>query len=901
MKKFADFIVEKRLLLLITFIIIAGFCGILIPKVGINRDMTKYLPDDSSMKIGMDLMDEEFAEAATDYTIRVMFKGLSGEQKTELKNRLAGITNVSSVDYEPDNTEYNKDDYTRYVLHTKYEYDSAEETAIKQTLEADFAQNEMQYKNDKLVSPDLPLDIAILAVSMLTVILIIMSSSWLEPFLFLFTIGIAVVINLGTNIILGTVSDKTFSVAAVLQLGLSMDYSIILISRFRQELAQTSDRKEAMKKAIRGAFSSIASSSFTTVVGLLALVFMRFKIGPDMGIVLAKGVFLSVVCVVLILPGLILMFANGIEKTAKPSPKIPTGGLARLCDKIRIPLTIIFIALFVGAYFIQKQTDIAYSMGTEDPIADVFPTTGTVVLLYDNNDDAKITEIAAELEKQPGVKSAVNYSNTIGKQYTASEMVTAIAALSQGMGGGITGGFEADESIFNMLYYKYHDKETGKLTASEFMRFVSNDVMTNETFKSYISEDMTGYKDMIAKLSDKEMLTAPMTSQELAAMFGIDEAQCSQLFMFYSMLNPTAPANTLSAAEFVNFLSDVILANPTMSGSIPEENKAQLTSISKIINAVISETEYTPEEMAGLFAGMTDALNENTMKLMYLYHDAKNPTGTSLTMSIEQLMNYLNDTLINDATFAPLLGNEAIADIKKNAASLKDGKKQLVGEHYSMLILSVTIPEEGPETYAFYEHVNELCKNLSGKYYLIGSTAMNYEMSLTFGDEQLLITLLTAIAIFLVVLITFRSVAVPVILVLLVQCGVYITVSIIGFQGYSIYFLSLLIVQCILMGSTIDYGILFSNYYRDARRTQNRADALKSAYAGSMHTILTSGLIIMTVTGILGQCFGERTVEQICQTISIGAACTILLIIFILPGILGCLDRFTAGRNRSSK
>ena len=898
MKRFTDFIVEKRIILLIAFIIIAGFCGFLIPKVGINRDMTKYLPDDSSMKIGMDLMDEEFADAANDYTIRVMFKGLGNAEKTDLKGRLGSIANVDTVDYEPDNSEYNKDDYTKYVLHTKYEYDSAEEMAIEHTLETNFSQNEMKFKNDKIVTPDLPLGIAILAVSMLTVILIIMSASWLEPFLFLFTIGIAVVINLGTNIFLGTISDKTFSVAAVLQLGLSMDYSIILISRFRQELKTTNDRKQAMKNAIQGAFSSISSSSFTTVVGLLALVFMRFKIGPDMGIVLAKGVFLSVVCVLFILPGLILMFANGIEKTSKPSPNIPTGGLAKLCNKIRIPLTIFFIALFIGAYFIQKQTVIAYSMGTEDPIADIFPTTGTVVLLYDNNDDEKITEIAAELEKQTCVKSAVNYSNTIGKQHTASEMVEAIESLSQSMGSGMTGGFTPDESIFNVLYYKYHGQKTDTLTAGEFMQFISDDVLTNETFKSYISDDMTEYKDMLEKLSDKETLTTLMTSQEISGLFGIDPSQCDQLFMFYSMLNPGTGTNTLSAVEFINFLSDVILSNPAMSGNIPEENRQQLTSLSKIINAVVSDSDYTPKEMAELFSGMTDALNENTVELMYLYHDASSSSGSSLTMSIEQLMNYLNDTIINDETFAPLLGDDAIADIKQNAESLKDGKKQLVGEHHSRLILSVTIPEEGPETNTFYKLINELCNNLSGRYYLIGSSAMNYEMSQTFGNEQLLITLLTAIAIFIVVLITFRSIAVPIILVFLVQCGVYITVSIIGFQGYSIYFLALLIVQCILMGSTIDYGILFSNYYRDARKTLNRADALKSAYSGSMHTILTSGLVIMTVTGILGYCFGEPTVEQICRTISIGAACTILLIIFILPGILACLDRLTAGKSR---
>lgn len=106
-------------------------------------------------------------------------------------------------------------------------------------------------------------------------------------------------------------------------------------------------------------------------------------------------------------------------------------------------------------------------------------------------------------------------------------------------------------------------------------------------------------------------------------------------------------------------------------------------------------------------------------------------------------------------------------------------------------------------------------------------------------------------------------------------------------------------VQCILMGSTIDYGILFSNYYREKRRKFDRADALKKAYEGSMHTILTSGLIMVSVTGILGQCFGEPTVEQMCQTISIGAASTIILIVFILPGILSSLDRFTAGKRKS--
>ena len=291
MKKIADFIVEKRILLLIAFIVLAGICGALILAVNVNTDMTKYLPDKSSMKQGMDKMDEEFPDAEGDYTIRVMFKGLDEQQKGEMKTKLSEIKNVEKVDYKPDDADYNKDEYTKYVVHTKYDYESTEEHNIEQDIEANFSRNDMQFKNDSNESPGLPTWVIITAVSLLMVILIIMSGSWIEPFLFLFTIGIAVAINMGTNVFLGEISDQTFSVASILQLVLSMDYSIILISHYRQELAKNSDRKAAMKSAIVGAFASISSSSLTTVVGLLALVFMSFKIGMDMGIVLAKGVF----------------------------------------------------------------------------------------------------------------------------------------------------------------------------------------------------------------------------------------------------------------------------------------------------------------------------------------------------------------------------------------------------------------------------------------------------------------------------------------------------------------------------------------------------------------------------------------------------------------------------------
>ena len=818
MKKLADFIVERRIWIFIAVMVVTAVCAVLIPKVGINTDMTEYLADDSPMKIGMDLMEAEFPEAEEDYTIRVMFRGLTEEQKTAMQERLAGIPYVTKVDYKPDDEAYNKDDYVRYVLHTDYDYESNEEQTIEAKLTSDFAENEMKFTDDSGDHPNIPTWVLIGVVIILTVILIIMCNSWVEPFLFLFTIGGAVVINLGSNIIMGSITETTFSVTAMLQLVLSMDYSIILANRYRQELAKNEDRKAAMKSAVTGAFSSISSSSITTVVGLLALVFMSFKIGVDMGVVLAKGVFLSVVCVFLILPGLLLLFSGLLEKTKKPAPKIPTGGLAAFCNRFRLPLAILFVALFVTAFFLKERTTISYAMISEDAVAEVFPKEETVVLLYDNRDDAKMTELASRMEEWYGVKSAVNYSNTLAKQHTAAEMVDAIDELSDSMDGA-NRDIVPTESMFKLLYYKYRGGEPGTVTLSEFMQSLMQDVMTDETFAPYLGDvDVASFAPLMSTL-DPNMLNVPMTVQQ----------------------------------------------------------------------------------MAGMFAYATDAFDEKKVELMYLYRAANLPTTETGTMSIEQLMNYLNDTLIYDEAFRTMLDDPMVADIKRSTADLNDGIKQLKGSGHSRMLLTLTLPAEGPETDIFYDAVNEQCSDNIGKFYLIGSSAMNYEMSRSFDRELLTITLLTAVAIFLVVLITFRSPVVPVVLVLLVQCGVYITITVIGFQGYSINYLALLIVQCILMGSMIDYGILFSNYYREARKQGDTAEALRKAYAGSIHTILTSGLIIVIVTAIFGQCFGEPTVEQICRTLSIGAASAILLILFILPGVLACFDRLTAGRNRLRK
>ena len=301
-------------------------------------------------------MDKEFPDAETDNTIRVMFKGLPDEEKEKLQHKLAGIEYVDSVDYDISDKDYNKEDYTMYVVNTTYDYDSGEVSAIEESIVSNYTDYyDMVYSVDKESDPGLPAWIMGLALGLLMIILLLMSNSWVEPFLFLATIAVAVVINMGTNAFLPSVSETTYSIAAILQLALSMDYSIILINRFRQELKLEDDKYHAMKNALVTAFSSIASSSVTTIVGLLALVFMRFKIGADMGIVLAKGVFISMICIFTVLPALILMFHSIIRKTSKKELAINMNGIGAFSYKFRHAILGVFLSFICFSSYVKGK------------------------------------------------------------------------------------------------------------------------------------------------------------------------------------------------------------------------------------------------------------------------------------------------------------------------------------------------------------------------------------------------------------------------------------------------------------------------------------------------------------------------------------------------------------------
>ncbi|MBQ7425106.1 MAG: MMPL family transporter, partial [Lachnospiraceae bacterium] len=196
---------------------------------------------------------------------------------------------------------------------------------------------------------------------------------------------------------------------------------------------------------------------------------------------------------------------------------------------------------------------------------------------------------------------------------------------------------------------------------------------------------------------------------------------------------------------------------------------------------------------------------------------------------------------------------------------------------------------------------DELCsEKLDGEYYLIGSTPMAVEMSKSFKSELNKITLITAIAIFIVVLVTFKNIMIPLILVLLIQCSVYITMFVMSVMGADMNYLALLIVQSLLMGATIDYAIVFTNFYIEKRLDRGKKEALISTYKASIRTILTSGMIMVFITWIMGYVFEDPSVGQICHIISIGVACALVMILFFLPAILAACDRVIVPKRAST-
>lgn len=323
MKKLANILVKYRITFFVISVLLGLMCAFLIPQVTINKDQTKYLSKDSDMSKGLAIINSEFPAVELKDSYQIMFEGLTATEKVKIHNELQKFDGVVSVDYDINSTEYNSKTYTMYIVHTDYSNDNDKVSVVINNMKDAYSKDYNVYVYYSGAYLDVLDKLIPMATLIGLAILLLMCRSYFEPVILLMSIGIAVLINMGSNVIFESVSDMTFAIAAVFQLVLSIDYSIMLMHRFEQEyeLLGKTDKISAMKNAIVNAVGSIASSSITTIVGLLVLLLMSFTIGRDIGLVISKGVFLSLVCVFTVMPTLIIWFYDLLCKLNKENLK----------------------------------------------------------------------------------------------------------------------------------------------------------------------------------------------------------------------------------------------------------------------------------------------------------------------------------------------------------------------------------------------------------------------------------------------------------------------------------------------------------------------------------------------------------------------------------------------------
>lgn len=434
----------KTVLLLAVLLLIPALIGF--ACTGVNYDILSYLPDELESMQGEQVLDDTFNTAGISIVIT---EDMQPKYTLALKNEILKVDGVASViwvdtladigipaDALPDvlkNIFYSADG-TKTMMLVRYDPAGGEDSDLKAIAQIKTLLGENAFMSGLSVIVDdtreicdsqAPLYIAV-AVALALAVMALMMESWFQPLIVLLSLGIAVLYNMGTNFFLGEISFITQCVAAVLQLGVTMDYSIFLIDRYSEEKEHYPTREEAMAAAVTKSFAALAGSSLTTVFGFLALCFMHLKLGFDIGFVMAKGVLFGILTVVFVLPSIVLIFEKQILKYRHRSfiPDFTKVNVFTLKHKKAFAL--VFLLLLAPSYLIQKDIDLYYSMnkalpgyltsmqGFEKLKNDFDMACTQFVIVDDSIPAAKLMEMEQKLENMDGVSSLLAYNSIVG-------------------------------------------------------------------------------------------------------------------------------------------------------------------------------------------------------------------------------------------------------------------------------------------------------------------------------------------------------------------------------------------------------------------------------------------------------------------------------------------------------
>ena len=738
MEKVAGFVVGKRNLFILIFAIGIAFSLIAANWVKVENSLAAYLPASSETSIGLDLMEEEYI---TYGSAKIMVQNITYKDAEDLVDYISDLDYVAMVQFDNSTDHYN--DFSA-LLTVTFIYEEDDDDALKalsmledELTDYDFyVSTTMGDQESEIIAKEMQVIIVYVAVIVLLVLLFT-SDSYAEIPVLIITFLSAAALAKGTNFWLGTISFVSDSVTIVLQLALSVDYAVIFLNKYKNELKEHPDHAEADVIALSKAIPEISASSLTTIGGLIAMSFMQYGIGPDMSVVLIKAIILSLLAVFFLMPGLIMMFADLMDKTKHKSfvPEIPFVG--KFAYKTRMIIPVIFIVIIGFGYYYSSKCPYVYGYSTlttatkseqdiiDDLIADTFSSPTMVALNVPSGDYEKEADMIAYLESRDEVQYITGLANT--------------EAMN-------------DRTL------------TEKLNAREFAEMVDIDTEVAELLYSAYAIDDENYGKLLS---------------------GISEYSVPFIDMF-------------------TFLHKEI------------------------------EEDYV-------------SLDDDTLD------------------TIDEAYNKI--------------------DIARN---------QLQGTNYDRMLVYLTLPEEGDETFAFLDELHTIGKGYYGDeadIVVAGESTSQKDLKQTFSRDNTVVNVVSMLAVLIVLLFTFKSAGMPVLLILIIEGCIWINFSFPYLTSSNLFFMGYLIVSSIQMGANIDYAIVVSSRYQEVKRTMSPRDAIIDTMNYAFPTIVTSGTMLAMAGVLIGQLTSEPCIAGIGVCLGRGTIISIFVVMFALPQILLFGDR----------
>lgn len=674
-------VVRHRKLVVILFSVCFVICLFLKNFVSVNYDMNDYLPSDTKSTVALEVMEDEFDGGIPN--ARIMVKDVTIPEALEYKQKIEavkGVTEVTWLDDAVDMTTplavldsdvvetYYKQDAALFRVTIEDEYRISAVSEIRECIGADNAMTGSAVSTAVATTNTVSeiQKIAVIGVLFALFVLFLTTTSWFEPVLILIGLGVAIMINNGTNLIFGEISFVTNAAGSILQLAVSLDYSVFLIHRFEECRRETDDVNQAMVNALCKSTSSILSSGLTTVIGFLALVLMQFRLGPDLGLALAKGIAISLLTVFLFMPALILITFRFLDKTKHRSFMPDFRGMGRMVARMAVPMVCVFAVLVIPCFLASDSNEYHYGSsniygeGTtygrdKAEIEDYFGKSDTYVLLVPKGNNEAEIRMSEELADIPQVTGILSYVDTVGAEIPA----------------------------------EYLDPDTRSLFRSDNM---------------------------------------------------------------------------------------------------------------------------------------------------------------------------------------------------------------------SRFVLTVDADYEGEETFALVEQIRET----ADKYYpdtahIAGEGVSTYDLMDTITADMFKVNLLAIGAVFIVLLLSMRSVFVPVILVLSIETAIWLNLSVPYFTDSPIYYIAYLIISSVQLGATVDYAILMTERYKENRVLFEKKEAVVQTISDVTVSILTSGSTLTAVGLLLGNISTNKLLAQLGIFIGRGAIFSMIIVLFVLPGLLMLLDKFVIRKKKSEQ